>query len=195
MAKRILITDDALFMRVTLKNILTENGFEVVGEAKTGAESVRMYKELKPDLVTMDITMPEMDGITALKQIRASDPNATVVMCTSVERRWFEGARVTPTHGDFPNAVRDLAHELDAPLIDLTAFTTWLYEDMGPDGSRSLLSHFDEGEHSLWTEGLADDTHFHERGARRIAAFVGAALRAIERRGGDQPAKGSQLVH
>lgn len=148
-----------------------------------------------------DQKQPQLDargGFTARLRTmvaEARDLGATVVMCTSVERRWFEGARVTPTHGDFPNAVRDLAHELDAPLIDLTAFTTWLYEDMGPDASRSLLSHFDEGEHSLWTEGLADDTHFHERGARRIAAFVGAALRAIERRGGDQPAKGSQLVH
>jgi lysophospholipase L1-like esterase len=121
----------------------------------------------------------------------AQHRGARVVLCTSVERRWFEGTRVTPTHGDYPNAVRDLAHELDVGLIDLTAFTTWLYEDMGPDASRGLLSHFAAGEHPLWPEGLADDTHFHERGAERIAAFVGASLRGIERKGGDQPAKGS----
>ena len=87
MAKRILITDDALFMRVTLKNILTQNGFEVVGEASNGTESVQLYKQLKPDLVTMDITMPEMDGISALKEIRSSDPSATVVMCTAMGQK------------------------------------------------------------------------------------------------------------
>jgi two-component system, chemotaxis family, chemotaxis protein CheY len=87
MAKRILITDDALFMRVTLKNILTQNGFEVVGEAQNGAESVRKYAELKPDLVTMDITMPEMDGLTALKEIRKADPEARVVMVTAMGQK------------------------------------------------------------------------------------------------------------
>ncbi len=84
MAKRILITDDAMFMRVTLKNILSGAGFEVVGEATNGRESVRLYNELKPDLVTMDITMPEMDGIQALKEIRNGDPNARVVMCSAM---------------------------------------------------------------------------------------------------------------
>ncbi|MTE24273.1 rhamnogalacturonan acetylesterase [Microbacterium sp. ZXX196] len=119
---------------------------------------------------------------------------ATAVLCTSCERRWFDGDRVTPTHGDYPNAVRDLAAELDAPLIDLTAFTTWLYEDAGPDGSVGLLSHFAPGEHPHWPDGLADDTHFHERGARRIAAYVGRQLRAIRRLDGDAPARGSSLV-
>jgi len=87
MAKRILITDDAMFMRVTLKNILSANGYEVVGEAQNGAESVELYKRLKPDLVTMDITMPEMDGIAALKEIRKSDPEARVVMCTAMGQK------------------------------------------------------------------------------------------------------------
>ncbi|MEJ5170549.1 MAG: response regulator [Fimbriimonadaceae bacterium] len=87
MAKRILITDDALFMRVTLKNILTQNGYEVAGEAANGAEAVELYKQLKPDLVTMDITMPEMDGIAALKEIRAIDPEAKVVMCTAMGQK------------------------------------------------------------------------------------------------------------
>lgn len=87
MAKRILITDDALFMRVTLKNILLQNGYEVVGEAANGVESVAMYAQLRPDVVTMDITMPEMDGLTALKTIRASDPNARIVMCTAMGQK------------------------------------------------------------------------------------------------------------
>ena len=87
MANRILITDDALFMRVTLKNILTQRGFEVVGEAQNGRESVEMYQSLKPDLVTMDITMPEMDGLQALKEIKAIDPNAKVIMCTAMGQK------------------------------------------------------------------------------------------------------------
>lgn len=87
MAKRILITDDALFMRVTLKNILTQCGYEIVGEAQNGREAVFMYKQLKPDLVTMDITMPEMDGLSALKEIKTHDPSAIVVMCTAMGQK------------------------------------------------------------------------------------------------------------
>ncbi len=87
MAKRILITDDAHFMRVALKNILTQHGYDVVGEAQNGIEAVSLYKELKPDLVTMDITMPEMDGIQALKEIRSADGNANVVMCTAMGQK------------------------------------------------------------------------------------------------------------
>ena len=70
MAKRILIVDDAAFMRMMIKDILTKNGFEVVGEAADGVQAVEKYNELQPDLVTMDITMPEMDGIAALKEIK-----------------------------------------------------------------------------------------------------------------------------
>ncbi len=87
MAKRILITDDALFMRATLKNILTQNGYEICGEATNGQESLNKYKELKPDLVTMDITMPEMDGIAALKEIKSFDPDAKVIMCTAMGQK------------------------------------------------------------------------------------------------------------
>ena len=84
MAHRILIVDDASFMRMMIKDILVKNGYEVVGEAADGAQAVTMYKELKPDLVTMDTTMPEMDGITALKNIRAENPNAVVIMCSAM---------------------------------------------------------------------------------------------------------------
>jgi two-component system, chemotaxis family, chemotaxis protein CheY len=87
MPKKILITDDALFMRVTLKNILVSNGYEVVGEAANGQEAVEKYAEHKPDLVFMDITMPVMDGISAVKAIRGQDPEATVVMCTAMGQK------------------------------------------------------------------------------------------------------------
>ena len=81
---RILVADDAAFMRMMIKNILTQNGHEVVGEAENGAEAVERYVELKPDVTTMDITMPEKDGIAALKEILAADPAAKVVMCSAL---------------------------------------------------------------------------------------------------------------
>jgi len=84
MANRILIVDDAAFMRMMIKDILTKNGYEVVGEANDGAQAVEKYKELKPDLVTMDITMPELDGIAALKEIKKLDPQAKVIMCSAM---------------------------------------------------------------------------------------------------------------
>ncbi|HJA91369.1 MAG TPA: response regulator [Candidatus Jeotgalibaca merdavium] len=84
MAKNILIVDDAAFMRMKLKDILEKNGYNVVGEAQNGLEAVSLYKEVKPDLVTMDITMPEMDGIEALKEIKAVDPAAKVIMCSAM---------------------------------------------------------------------------------------------------------------
>ena len=84
MGKNILICDDAAFMRMMIKDILTKNGYNVVGEAENGAVGVDKYKELKPDLVLMDITMPEMDGIQALKAIKAADPNACVIMCSAM---------------------------------------------------------------------------------------------------------------
>jgi two-component system chemotaxis response regulator CheY len=80
----VLIADDAAFMRMMIKNILTEAGYEIAGEAENGSVAVSMYKDLKPDLTTMDITMPEMDGIAALKEIRELDPEARVVMCSAM---------------------------------------------------------------------------------------------------------------
>lgn len=84
MAKNILICDDAAFMRMMIKDILTKNGYNIAGEAENGAEAVEKYNELKPDLVLMDITMPEMDGIQALKKIKETDPNASVIMCSAM---------------------------------------------------------------------------------------------------------------
>lgn len=84
MNPRILIVDDAGFMRSMLKDIVTRDGFEVVAEADNGITAVELYKELKPDAVTMDITMPEMDGVRALKEIMSYDSNAKVVMCSAM---------------------------------------------------------------------------------------------------------------
>ncbi|MDD4601084.1 Chemotaxis protein CheY [bioreactor metagenome] len=84
MATRVLIVDDAAFMRMMIKDILSKNGYEIVGEAENGLKAIEKYQELKPDLTTMDITMPEMDGITAVKEIKKSDPNAKVIMCSAM---------------------------------------------------------------------------------------------------------------
>lgn len=84
MAKNILICDDAAFMRMMIKDILTKNGYNVVGEAENGKVAIDKYSELSPDLVLLDITMPEMDGIAALKAIKAKDPNASVIMCSAM---------------------------------------------------------------------------------------------------------------
>ena len=84
MAKNILICDDAAFMRMMIKDILTKNGYNVAGEAENGLKAVEKYKEVSPDLVLMDITMPEMDGIQALKEIKKLDAGARVIMCSAM---------------------------------------------------------------------------------------------------------------
>ncbi|MCL1829563.1 MAG: response regulator [Oscillospiraceae bacterium] len=84
MMAKVLIVDDASFMRISIKNMLTKNGYEVVGEAENGKIGVEKYKELSPDIVTMDITMPEMSGLDALKEIVKSDPAAKVVMVSAM---------------------------------------------------------------------------------------------------------------
>ena len=83
-SKRVLIVDDAVFMRMKLKDILEKNGYEVAGEAQNGQEAFDKYQAEKPDLVTMDITMPEVDGLQALKMIKQADANAKVVMCSAM---------------------------------------------------------------------------------------------------------------
>jgi two-component system, chemotaxis family, chemotaxis protein CheY len=83
----ILIVDDAMFMRVTLRNILTKEGHEIVGESDNGEDAVARYLELRPDIVTMDITMPKMDGIAAVRGILAADPTARIVMCTAMGQK------------------------------------------------------------------------------------------------------------
>lgn len=82
--KRVLIVDDTAFMRMSLKAMLEKNGFQVVDEAEDGSVAVRKYRELRPDIVTMDITMPMMDGIQALKEIRKLDSNSKIVMISAL---------------------------------------------------------------------------------------------------------------
>lgn len=84
MAKSVLICDDAAFMRVMIKDILTKNGYDVAGEAENGLKAIEKYNETKPDLVMMDITMPEMDGIQALKKIKEVDAAANIIMCSAM---------------------------------------------------------------------------------------------------------------
>ncbi|SRR6056297_683649 len=84
MAKGVLIVDDAVFMRMMIKDILEKNGYTVAGEAENGIKAIEAYKELRPEIVTMDITMPEMNGIEALKGIKTINPNAKVVMCSAM---------------------------------------------------------------------------------------------------------------
>ena len=81
---KILIVDDAAFMRMMIKDILTKNGYEIAAEAENGQKAVEKYAETKPDLVLMDITMPEMDGIQSLKKIKELDPAANVIMCSAM---------------------------------------------------------------------------------------------------------------
>ena len=84
MSSTVLVCDDAVFMRTMVSDILSQAGFTVVGEAENGKQAVEKYQQLKPDLVTMDIIMPEMGGIEAVKQITQSDPGARILMCSAM---------------------------------------------------------------------------------------------------------------
>ena len=80
----VLVCDDAIFMRTMVSDILERAGFEVLGQAESGLQAVEKYKQLKPDFVTMDIVMPEMGGIDAVREIRKHDPNAKILMCSAM---------------------------------------------------------------------------------------------------------------
>jgi two-component system, chemotaxis family, chemotaxis protein CheY len=80
----VLVCDDAIFMRTMISDILSQAGFEVIGEAESGIQAVAKYRELKPDLVTMDIVMPDMGGIEAVREICKSDPDARILMCSAM---------------------------------------------------------------------------------------------------------------
>lgn len=84
MGKKILIVDDAAFMRMMIKDILTKNGYDVSGEAENGVRAIERYRELMPDLVIMDITMPELDGIQAVKEIKKISMDSKIIMCSAM---------------------------------------------------------------------------------------------------------------
>ena len=92
--KRILLVDDAMFMRAVLKHILITNGYDIVGEASNGLQGVEQYKELSPDLVILDMTMDELDGLGAARLIKEYDPNAKMLMCSAMlgQRKILEEA-------------------------------------------------------------------------------------------------------
>lgn len=89
MKKKILICDDTKFMRKMLREILSENGYEIIGEAENGRVAIEKYNQLKPDIVLMDITMPELDGIMALKGIIKMDSEAKIIMCSAMGQEEF----------------------------------------------------------------------------------------------------------
>jgi two-component system chemotaxis response regulator CheY len=98
---RVLIVDDAIFMRKMISDILVENGMEIVGEADTGAKAVEKFMELRPDLVTMDIIMPEMNGIDAVRKIMEFDSQAKVVMCSALGQQALVQEAITAGAKDF----------------------------------------------------------------------------------------------
>lgn len=98
--KKVLIVDDAMFMRVALKTMLEKNGYEVIGEAENGADAISKYSILKPDIVTMDITMPKMDGVEALTEIKKKDPNCKIVMISALgQETWVKKAIIIGAKG------------------------------------------------------------------------------------------------
>ena len=101
MKLRVLIVDDAIFMRKMISDILVENGMEVIGEADTGVKGVERYMELRPDLVTMDIIMPEMNGIDAVRKIVEFDSQAKIVMCSALGQQALVQEAITAGAKDF----------------------------------------------------------------------------------------------
>jgi len=84
LSNTVLVCDDAVFMRTLLSDILSQSGFEVIGEAETGVQAIERYKQLRPDLVTMDIVMPDMGGIDAVREITKFDSEARILMCSAM---------------------------------------------------------------------------------------------------------------
>ena len=96
MSHTVLICDDAVFMRTMICDILEESGYEIVGQAETGVQAIEQYKPLRPDLVTMDIVMPDMGGIDAVREITSFDPNAKILMCSAMGSRRSSSRRFRP---------------------------------------------------------------------------------------------------
>ncbi|MCO0598742.1 response regulator [Peribacillus butanolivorans] len=98
---RILVVDDAKFMRMTLLNILSKADHEVIGEGENGKEAIELFRKLNPDLVTMDITMPIMSGLDAVKEIKKDFPNAKVIMCSAMGQQKMVGEAIEAGAKDF----------------------------------------------------------------------------------------------
>ncbi|GAA4868276.1 chemotaxis protein CheY [Paenibacillus vulneris] len=98
---KIMIVDDTAFMRMMLREIITDCGFEVIAEAENGKEAVQFFRQYRPELVTMDITMPEMDGIAALKEIKRIDPMARVIICSAMGQKDRVVDAITSGAADF----------------------------------------------------------------------------------------------
>ncbi len=101
MKPRVLVVDDSMFMRTIISKILVENDMEVAGEAEDGRAALEKYEELRPDLVTMDIIMPEMGGIDAVREILAIDPDAKIVMCSALAQKALVGDALNAGAVDF----------------------------------------------------------------------------------------------
>ena len=104
MSRTVLVVDDAIFMRTMIGDILKQAGFEVVGEASSGVEAVQQYKELKPDLVTMDIVMPDMGGIDAVREIIKEDPKARILMCSAMGQQGLVVEAIQANPGRVPGS-------------------------------------------------------------------------------------------
>lgn len=111
---RILIVDDAKFMRMTLTNILKKANHQIVGEAENGKIAVELYRKLRPDLVTMDVTMPEMSGIEAVKMIKSESPDAKIIMCSAMGQQKMVVEAIEMGAKDFIVKPFDESRVLDA---------------------------------------------------------------------------------
>lgn len=111
---RILIVDDAKFMRMTLSNILSKAKHEVVGEGENGRDAIELYRKLNPDLVTLDITMPEMSGLEAIKEIKKEFPQAKVIMCSAMGQQKMVVESIEAGAKDFIVKPFDEGRVLDA---------------------------------------------------------------------------------
>ncbi len=121
MSRKVLICDDAVFMRTMVADILRNAGYEVVGEAETGVQAVEQYKALQPDLVTMDIVMPDMGGIDAVREIRRHDPGARILMCSAMGQQALVVEAIQAGASDFVVKPFQPSRVLDAVERVLTA--------------------------------------------------------------------------
>ena len=101
MSHTVLVCDDAIFMRTMISDILTQAGFEIVGEAETGLQAVEKFRQLRPDLVTMDIVMPDMGGIEAVREICKDHPDAKILMCSAMGQQALEVEAIKAGAKDF----------------------------------------------------------------------------------------------